>query len=69
LEKNDLVALSLNNLASVYVASGFIEKAVPLQESALKIWENQENPSNTNIGTALGNLAVSYIELGQFDKV
>ena len=58
------VALSLNNLAGLYNATGQYEQAVPLCERALAIQEKALGPGHPNVATSLEHLALLYRATG-----
>ena len=62
------MATSLNNLALLYRAQGQYEKAAPLHERALAIWEQALGPEHPHVATSLNNLALLYDNQGQYGK-
>jgi tetratricopeptide (TPR) repeat protein len=62
------VALSLNNLASLYVDQGKYAEAEPLFEQALSIYEKTLGSDNTNVARSLSNLAIVYDNQGRYTE-
>ncbi len=60
------VALSLNNLASLYDKQGRYADAEPLYKRSLAIWEKALGPDHPNVATALTNLAELYTNQGRY---
>ena len=57
------MALSLNNLAALYVAQGRYAEAEPLYKRSLAIQEKALGPDHPDVGTSLNNLAGLYTAL------
>jgi CHAT domain-containing protein/Tfp pilus assembly protein PilF len=62
------VALSLNNLASLYATLGRYAEALPLQQRALAIREKRLGPEHLETALSLNNLAATYNALGQYPQ-
>ena len=58
----------LNNLAVTYRDLGQADKALPLQQRALRITEAVLGPDHPDTAIWLKNLAVTYSDLGEADK-
>ena len=56
------VAFSLSNLAILHTQQGDYAKAQPLYERALKVFELNFGPSDTNVAHTLTDLAVLHLE-------
>src|SRR5262249_11558165 len=59
---------SMNNLASVYHATGQIEKALPLYEATLPLMKAKLGADHPLTITLMNNLASAYSAAGQLDK-
>jgi tetratricopeptide (TPR) repeat protein len=62
------VAVSLNNLASLYDNQGQFPKAERLHQRALTIWEKALGPEHPNMAASFNNLALLYYNQGQYGK-
>jgi CHAT domain-containing protein len=60
-------ALSINNLASLYMSSGRYEKARPLYEQAMLIREKTLSDKHPEYATSLSNLAFLYHKQGMLN--
>jgi tetratricopeptide (TPR) repeat protein len=60
------VALSLNNLASLYYHLGKYTEAEPLFERAIDIYESVLGPDNTDVALSINNLANIYASQGRY---
>jgi CHAT domain-containing protein/Tfp pilus assembly protein PilF len=60
------VAISLNNLAVLYVAQDRYAEAEPLYKRSLAIDEKALGPDHPNVATALNNLALLYKVQGRY---
>ena len=60
------VALSLNNLAELYVAQGMYTDAEPLLERAFSIWNEVLGPVHPSTALSLNNLAGLYYTQGKY---
>ena len=56
------MAISLSNLAILHNQQGDCAQAQPLYERALKIFELNFGPSDTNVAHTLTDLAVLHLE-------
>ncbi len=56
------VTISLSNLAILHNQQGDYSQAQPLYERALKIFELNFGPSDTNVAHTLTDLAVLHLE-------
>ncbi len=61
-----LLAISLNNLALVYMAHGKYAKAEPLYKRALAIWEKALGLEHPQVATSLNNRALLYQAQGKY---
>lgn len=74
LENNDLVvddhsiAMVTNDLANCYLSIGEYEKALTLQQNALKTVQNKVNEDPLYIALLQQNIALTYQYLGQYNK-
>jgi len=59
------VAVSLNNLAGLYWATGRYAEAEPLYVRALQIAEKDLGKDHLEVARSLNNLAVLYRETGR----
>ena len=59
---HEMTATSYNDLAAVYVGMGKYDKAEPLFQKALKLFEDKLGPNHYKVGAALDNLGVLYRE-------
>ena len=62
------MATSLNNLAELYRAQGDWDRALPLHERSLAIWEKVRDPEHLDVATGLNNLAELYRVQGDWDR-
>ena len=62
------VAVSLNNLASLYESLGEYEKALPLYQEALAIFQKRLGEENTAVAISLNNLAHLYQLMGRYEQ-
>jgi CHAT domain-containing protein len=60
------VALSLNNLASLYSSQGRYDDAEPLYKRSLGIWEKTLGPDHPSLGFFMDNLAELYRTQGRY---
>jgi len=60
------VAISLNNLASLYHDVGQYAQALPLYQRSLDISEKFLGPEHPDVATSLNNLAEQYRAMGQY---
>ena len=67
--ENSNVAVSYENLASLYVLQGKQAEAVPLLEGVVKIYEKVNGPYDVSVFSALKNLAGAYFALGRYGEV
>jgi CHAT domain-containing protein len=67
LSETDL-ALILNNLAGLYKAQGKYEKAEPLYQRSLAIWEEKLGADHPDVAISLNNLAGLYESQGLYEK-
>ncbi len=65
---NSNLAASLNNLAGLYKAQGFYDRAEPLYLRALKISETSLGLDHPSVATTLNNLAGLYKAQGFYDR-
>lgn len=63
-----LIAISLNNLGSLYDTKHQYDKAVKCHKEALKIKRSQMQEETVNVAASLSNLAMAYDALGQYSK-
>ena len=59
------VALSLNNLAALYITQSQYAQAEPLYKRSLAIWEKARGPANPNLATALENYSLLLRKTGR----
>jgi tetratricopeptide (TPR) repeat protein len=64
--KDDRLAMSLNDLGSVYRRQRKYAEAESLYKRALVIWQRNFGPNNYAVATALTNLASLYDEEGKY---
>ena len=62
------VAVSLNNLASLYRKTGDFERAEPLYEKALAIWEKSSDPIHDQLADTLRSLAAIRQRNGDYER-
>jgi CHAT domain-containing protein/tetratricopeptide (TPR) repeat protein len=62
------VALSLNNLAALYHATGRYAEAEPLYKRALAIREKALGPDHPHVAQSLNNLALLYKDTGRYGE-
>ncbi|MDX2229908.1 MAG: tetratricopeptide repeat protein [Leptolyngbyaceae cyanobacterium bins.349] len=67
-ERHPDVALSLNNLASLYSAQGRYSEAEPLDRRSLQIRETQLGKDHSDIANSLNNLALLYWNQGRYSE-
>ena len=60
------LASSLENLASVYEATGRAPEAIALYRRALPIWETELGPRHRQVAASLNNLAVAIHLQGSY---
>jgi tetratricopeptide (TPR) repeat protein len=56
-KKDPMLAMSLNNLGNLYCAEGKYKDAQPLLDESVTVLKGLLGPNNTNVATALNNLA------------
>ena len=64
----DLLATSLNNLATVYKCQSRYDEAEPLYKRALGIEEKMHGLNSQQVGTSLNNLALLYRAQGRYPE-
>ena len=63
---NSLYALSLNNLASLYISLNNFEKAEPLYIQAMNIYKGSFDEKHPDYATSLNNLADLYNNMANY---
>ena len=63
-----MTATAYNNLAATYEGMGKYDKAEPLFQKGLKLFEDKLGPNHYKTGAALDNLGVLYREKGEYKK-
>ena len=63
-----MTATAYNNLAATYEGMGEYDKAEPLFQKGLKLFEDKLGPNHYKTGAALDNLGVLYREKGEYKK-
>ena len=61
-------AITINNLALLYIDQGRFAEAEPLYKRALAIWEKALGPDHPDVALGLGNLAVLYRAQGHLPE-
>ena len=56
------------NVATVYKAFSMAENSIPLFEKAKDIYERELDPCDTRLGGLYNNMALSFVDLKDFDK-
>ena len=67
-EKHPDVAISLNNIGSVYSDRGDYGKALEYHDEALKIWTELFGQTNPGVATSLSNIGLVYSARGDYGK-
>lgn len=62
------VAISLNNIAELYIINGSYAEIEPLYKRALEISEKALGPDNPDVAIALNNLAELYYNQGRYEE-
>jgi tetratricopeptide (TPR) repeat protein len=65
-EKHPNYAVSLNNLAWLYVEIGDHKRALPLLKQALKILKEAQGEKHPNYAASMSNLAALYKDMGDY---
>ncbi|MDD6263446.1 MAG: tetratricopeptide repeat protein [Clostridiales bacterium] len=68
LENTVSAATTYLNAATVYKAFGAAEKAIPLYLSAQKIYESELEEDDPRRGGLYNNMALAYVDLGNFSE-
>ena len=66
--KDPRLAVSLNNLARLYLSQRRYEEAEDLCSRALAIAEGERGPGHPDVAVSLNNLAAVYREQGRYDQ-
>jgi len=67
-EEDEKYALLLNNLAEFYYSIGEYQKAKPLYQKVLKIWEKLLGENHLDTAGIYNNLALLYNSIGKYQK-
>lgn len=62
------MAMTLNNMSSVYINQANFKSAIPLLHEVVEILEKEEGKESGMTATALNNLALAYYEQGDYAK-
>ncbi|MGA2496212.1 MAG: tetratricopeptide repeat protein [Tepidisphaeraceae bacterium] len=65
---DDRLGISLTNLAQVYSAQARYDRAEPLYNRSLAIWEKALGPDHPNIASSLNNLGWLHVKQAKYDQ-
>lgn len=68
IENNVGAATTYLNSATVFKAFGRAEAAIPFFEKAREIYENNLSPDDERLGGLYNNMALAFVDLGEFCK-